>query len=98
MIDINLMSALCMHTALDMESLRMKSLTVRGVEDGIYEALRDLAAKNRRSMQEQVKLILEREVSLSRGGHLSRCLAIRKRLEDRDWGNVVTDIRRERER
>ena len=67
-------------------------------EDGVYEALRDLATRNRRSIQEQVKMIMEREVSLARGGHLSRCLSIRKRLGDRGWGSVVADIRQVRER
>ena len=43
-------------------------------------------------------MIMEREVSLARGGHLSRCLSIRKRLGDRGWGSVVADIRQVRER
>jgi len=76
----------------------MRSLTVRGVEDEVYEGLRELAKKNHRSMQEQVKMVLEREVSLSRGGHLTRCLSIRSRLEGRDWGNLAADIRQDRER
>lgn len=67
-------------------------------EDGVYEALRDLATRNRRSIQEQAKMILEREVSLARGGHLSRGVSIRKRFGDRDWGIVVADIRQVRER
>ena len=74
----------------------MKSLTVRGVEDEVYEALRGLAKANHRSIQEQVRMVLGREVSLSRGGHLSRCLSIRSRLEGREWGDVAADIRRER--
>ena len=54
----------------------MKSLTVRGVDEDVYEALRDLASRNHRSMQEHVKMILEREVSLSRGGIFSAaCLS-----------------------
>ena len=76
----------------------MKSLTVRGVEEDVYEALRELASKNRRSMQDQVKMILEREVSLSRGGHLQRCLSLRERLQGRDWGDVAAEIRNERAR
>lgn len=76
----------------------MKSLTVRGVDDEVYEALKDLARANHRSMQEQVKMVLEREVSLAKGGHLSRCLAIRSRLDGRDWGHVPDEIRQERER
>jgi plasmid stability protein len=76
----------------------MKSLTVRGVDEDVYEALRDLASRNHRSMQEHVKMILEREVSLSTGGHLQRCLSLRERLQGRDWGDVAADIRYERAR
>jgi len=76
----------------------MRSLTVRGVDDEVYAALKELAQRNHRSMQEQVKMVLEREVSLARGGQLSRCLAIRSRLEGRAWGDVPAEIRQERER
>ena len=76
----------------------MRTLTVRGVDDQVYETLRDLAKRNHRSMQEQVKMILEREVALARGSHLSQCLLIRDHLEGREWGDVPADIRRDRER
>jgi len=95
--DIKSLSYACMHITSPGVAL-MKSLTVRGVDDHVYEALRELAGQNHRSMQEQVKMILAREVSLAGGGHLQRCLSLRERLQGRDWGDVAAEIRRERQR
>ena len=66
----------------------MKALTVRGVPDDVYGALRQIARDNHRSLQEQITLILEREVSLVTGS----------RLAGRAWGNIAADIRRDRSR
>ena len=76
----------------------MKSLTIRGVDTTTYGALQALARKNRRSMQEQVKLILQREVSLTGGGHLSEAQQWREKLKGRDWGDIPAEIRKDRER
>lgn len=76
----------------------MKALTVRGVPDGVYHTLQRLARDNRRSMQEQVTLILEREAALVSGSRLADALAMRKRLAGRAWGNIAADIRKDRAR
>ncbi|MFC1526664.1 hypothetical protein ACFL6X_07640 [Candidatus Latescibacterota bacterium] len=76
----------------------MKALTIRGVDDRIYQRLQELARLNRRSLQAQIKLILEREVQLCEGSHGHRSQEWRQRLADRTWGCIVDDIRRERER
>jgi hypothetical protein len=76
----------------------MKSLTVRDVDTATYEGLQNLAKSNRRSMQEQIKLILKREVSLAGGGHLSVGLEWREKLKDRAWGDIPAEIREDRER
>ena len=49
-------------------------------------------------MQEQVKLILQREVSLTGGGHLSEAQQWREKLKGRDWGDIPAEIRKDRER
>jgi hypothetical protein len=41
----------------------MPSLSLRGLLAQAYEGLRQLAISNHRSMQEQVRLLIEREVS-----------------------------------
>jgi hypothetical protein len=40
----------------------MPSLSLRDLSDQTYEGLRQLAIRNHRSMQEQVRLLIEREV------------------------------------
>ena len=76
----------------------MKALTIRNVDDQVYQRLQEMAKTNRRSLQAQIKLILEREVQLSQGSHTHRVQGWRQRLADRPWGDIVSDIRRGRER
>jgi hypothetical protein len=57
-----------------------------------------LARDSRRSLQEQITLILEREAALVTGSRLAGTHAIRKRLADRAWGSIVADIRQDRAR
>ena len=42
--------------------IKMPSLSLLGLSDQAYEGLRQLATSNHRSMQEQVRLLIEREV------------------------------------
>jgi hypothetical protein len=76
----------------------MKSLTIRGVDTATYQGLRELAKSNRRSMQEQIKLILQREVSLAGGGHVSVAREWREKLKGREWGDIPAQIREDRQR
>ncbi len=76
----------------------MKVITVRSVPDDIYLELKKWAEINRRSLQEQVKCILEREVRLVREKPGMAFRDWRARLRDRDWGDIPADIRRERDR
>ena len=76
----------------------MKALTIRDVDDRVYQRLRELAKQNRRSLQAQIKLILEREVELTQSCNSHKRQEWRQRLADRPWGDIAADIRRERER
>ena len=76
----------------------MKALTIRNVDEQVYLRLQEMAKMNRRSLQAQIKLILEREVQLTQGSHIHKVQEWRQRLADRSWGNIVSDIRYERER
>ncbi len=76
----------------------MKALTVRKIPDNVYGTLQQLARENHRSLQQQVALILEREVELVSGSRLANARAMRARLAGRAWGNIVADIRKDRER
>ena len=76
----------------------MKALTIRNVDEQVYLRLQEMAKMNRRSLQAQIKLILEREVQLTQGSHSHKVQEWRQRLADRSWGDIVSDIRHERER
>lgn len=76
----------------------MKTMTVRGIDEHVYQTLHDWAALNHRSFQEQVRFILEREVRMTRSGALAGARNWRRRLQGRPWGDLVQDVREERNR
>lgn len=57
-----------------------------------------MARANHRSLQAQIRLILEREVQLLEGTRQHNAHKWRQRLADRPWGHIADDIRQERER
>ncbi len=75
----------------------MRAISIRNVPDEVYTSLRNLAKANRRSLQEQIKLVLENEVKLLKGSSLSKASAWRKRLESRNQSDTVGLIREDRE-
>ncbi len=75
----------------------MPALSVRGLSNDIYGGLKRLARRSHRSLQEQVKIILEKEVALAEGAQASPW-RWRERLKNRPWGDVVADVRGERTR
>lgn len=76
----------------------MKTLTVREVPDTVYEAIRREAATNQRSIQEQVRYILTKEVQLREGGFSAAASRWRSKLQGRELGDAVKEIRAGRER
>ena len=76
----------------------MKAISVRNVPDHIYSALQIIAKKNRRSLQEQIKLIIEQEVELGNRSFLAAAADWRKRLSGRDLSDTVKTVRKDRER
>ena len=78
--------------------MRMRSVTIRNVPDDLYRSLVRQAERNRRSLQQQVLLLLERARSLDHDSHLKRASSFRARLEGRDLGDSVTELREDRSR
>jgi len=76
----------------------MKALSIRNLPDDVYEALKKMAAANHRSMQEQVRCLIEREARLARGSGLEVARAWRLRLAGRSLGDTVEDVRQDRAR
>jgi plasmid stability protein len=76
----------------------MKALSIRNLPDEIYDALKAMAAANHRSLQEQVRCIIEREVRLTAGNGLEAARAWRMKLAGRNLGDTVEDVRADRAR
>jgi len=76
----------------------MKALSIRNLPDDVYEALKAMAATNHRSMQEQVRCLIEREARLAAGPGLGEARAWRMRLAGRSLGDTVEDVRQDRAR
>jgi predicted CopG family antitoxin len=75
----------------------MKSISIRNVPDNVYRALQEMAKKNRRSLQEQVKFFLERELKLSNRSFLAGAAGWRKRLKGRKLKDTEKMVRKDRE-
>jgi plasmid stability protein len=76
----------------------MKSISLRNVPDDVYEALKAMSMSSHRSLQEQIKYILEQEVRLRRGSPVSNAAKWRRRLKDRIHSDSVELIRGDRQR
>ena len=76
----------------------MKAISVRNVPEEIYAGLQIMAKKNRRSLQEQIKLILEQEVELANRSFLASAAEWRKRLKGRGLNDTVAMVRKDRNR
>ncbi|MFO7876822.1 MAG: hypothetical protein R6U55_09620 [Desulfovermiculus sp.] len=76
----------------------MKAISLRNVPEDVYAALQEMARENRRSLQEQVKYLLEQEVRLIRQSPTSRASAWRKKLGSRNCLDIPELIREDRNR
>ena len=76
----------------------MKSISIRNVPETVYTALQEMARANHRSLQEQIKCILEQEVGLVKGSPLAAAENWRKQLKGRKLSDTVKMIRQDRTR
>lgn len=76
----------------------MKTITVRKIPDEIYAKLVEWGKKSHRSLQEQVRYILEREVNLVQPSSLERPKIWRRKLRGRNFGDIIENIRKDRAR
>lgn len=82
----------------DSKEVFVKALSIRNLPDEVYGALKEMAAANHRSMQEQVRCIIEREARLATGGGMLAAREWRMRLSGRVLGDTVEDVRQDRAR
>ncbi len=76
----------------------MAVMTIRNVPDDVHSALKRLARRNRRSLQQQVLRLLDNARQLDRDSPVAEAAAFRARLAGRDLGDTVAEIREERRR
>jgi hypothetical protein len=76
----------------------MKTLTIRKVPDTVYSGLAEWARENHRSLQEQVRHLLEEDVKLRSVSVMESAQAYRARIASRQLGNVVDDVKEDRNR
>ena len=76
----------------------MKTLTIRSLPDDLLRDLKRLAARNHRSLQQQVLMLLEQARSLSGDSPVERAREMRARLSGRELGDAVAEQRQERAR
>ena len=76
----------------------MKALSIRNLPDEIYDGLKTMAALNRRSMQEQARSIIEREVRLTKSPSAGVAREWRLRFAGRVFSPVVNDVQQGRVR
>ena len=76
----------------------MKSVSIRNVPENLYSSLKVIAKANRRSLQEQIKYLLELEVRLNRGSPVVKAQEWRKRLSGRNLSDTVGSVREDRDR
>lgn len=77
----------------------MKTMTIRNIPDDVYKAIADVARKEHRSLQEQVRYTLENDMALRSGSVCEQALEYRTTLQNRTHQKtVVQDIREDRDR
>lgn len=76
----------------------VRQLTVRGIDDAVYGRLKALARLNHRSVEAQVRAILERATCPDRSEIAGRAAAMRARLAATYTGDATAEIRADRDR
>lgn len=81
-----------------LEGVFMKTLTIRNIPDNLYKTITRVAQRNRRSIQQQVLVILDKARVYDNESPVDKAMTIRQALMDRDLGNTINEIHVERNR
>ncbi len=76
----------------------MPQLTVRNVDEQVYQRLKDRARINRRSLEAEVRAILDQAALPDRTEVVRRATEMRARRGDRYHGDATAEIRKDRDR
>lgn len=76
----------------------MAQLTVRNVDDKVYETLKVLAARNHRSLEAEIRALLEKAAREEQRQEFLRWTGeMRERMKPHYQGGVTAEIRAERD-
>ena len=76
----------------------MAQMTIRNIDDALYARLKARAKVNGRSLEGEVRYILDRAARGERSALARRAALVRARLEGRYSGDATADIRADRDR
>ena len=75
----------------------MAVLTIRNLDDDLYQRLKEQARLNQRSLEGEARLILDRALRLDRDAVIREAAAIRRSLTGRYTGDPTAEIREDRD-
>ena len=73
-------------------------MTIRNLDNAIYERLKNRARLHHRSVEAEARSILDGELRVDRSELAAEAKAFRERLRGRYAGDVLAEIRADRER
>lgn len=76
----------------------MRQMTIRNIDDDVYRRLRERARVSHRSMEAEVRAILQQAARPDRAEIARRAAAMRAGLAGRYTGDVTAEIREDRDR
>jgi plasmid stability protein len=76
----------------------MSAISIRNIPENTYLALKKMARQSERSLQEQVRYLLEQEVKLVSQSSLLEAKNWRDKLKNRNHSDSVKLIQEDRER
>lgn len=76
----------------------MRQLTIRNIEERVYQRLKDRARIDRRSLEAEVRAILDQAVTPDLSDVARQAAAMRARLTGRYKGDTTAAIREDRDR
>ncbi len=76
----------------------MRQMTVRNIDESVYQRLKERARAARRSLEAEVRTILDQAAQPDRSSVARRAAALRARLLGRYTGNATAAIRGDRNR
>ena len=76
----------------------MRQMTIRNIDDRVYERLKERARTSRRSLEAEVRAILDEAVVPDRSELIRLSTEMRASLTGHYKGDVTADIRADRDR